>query len=428
MSYTHETKDGKVTFTVTVPKEEVQEAMKESAKQISQETKIPGFRPGKADYETIKKRVGEMKILEAALEGIIRDNFIKAMMEENMETVGQPYFNVEKMAPDNDLIFTAEVALFPKVTKLADYEKLSVEKKDTEPTKELIDRAKKDLAMMQTKEIRAEKDYGIAKGDKAVLALGMKKGGVVVEGGESQDHGIYTGETHYVEGFVDQILGLKEGDKKTFTLKFPADHYQKHLAGTDVDFDVEIKEIFKLEAPEINDEFAKSLGVKDAKELEAKLHENLKAENENEERQRQDKEVLDLLADKSTFEKIPDLLVNQEIEKMIHELKHQVESQGANFEDYLKNMKKSMADLKLDLTRNALQRIKVAIILKEVAKKENIKANEKELDTELDKIAEQYKDNEEARKQVFSPQYHDYIAHQMTNRKTIDFLKGKMVK
>ena len=428
MAYKIDKKDNKITLTVTVPKEDVQAAMKEAAQFVSEDTSIPGFRPGKADYETVKRRVGDMKLLEAALEGLIRDHFVKAMLDADLETVGQPHFNVEKMAPENELVFTAEVALYPKVTKLADYKKLSVEKSDTNVSQESIDQAKKDLTMMQTKEIRAEKGYALKKGDKVVLSLGMKKDGVVVEGGESQNHGIYTGEGHYVKGFVDQVLGLKEGDKKTFTLPFPEDHYQKHLAGADVDFDVELKEIFTLEAPEINDEFAKSLGVKDAKALEDKLRENIGAENEREERLRQDKAVLDLVAEKSTFEKIPDLLVNQEIEKMIHELRHQVSQQGANFEDYLKSVGKNLGELKLDFTPNALQRLKVAIILKEVAEKENIAADEKEIDAELDKIAEQYKDNEEARKRIFDPQYREYVSHQMRNRKTIDFLKETMIK
>lgn len=421
-------KENKVTFTVTVPAEEVTSAMKLAATQISNETKIPGFRPGKADYETVKNRVGEMKILEAALEGLIRENFIKAMLKEDLHTVGQPYFNVEKMAPDNDLIFTAEVALFPKVKMLADYKKLTVEKKDTAPSKEMIQKAKDDLARMQTKEIRADKGHTITKGDKAVVSLGMKKDGVVLEGGESQDHGIYTSEEHYIKGFVDEILGLKEGEKKNFTLKFPEDHYQKHLANSDIDFDVEVKEIYTLEAPEINDEFAKTVGLKDAKELDEKLHENLTKENEEEERRRQEKDVLDLLAEKSDFETIPDLLINQEIEKMVHELKHQVESQGLEFDQYLKNINKSHAELKLDFTKNALRRIEVAIILKEVAKNEGIKVEEKELNEELDKIAEQYKENKEAQKSVYSPQYREYIEHQMQNRKTIDFLKETMVK
>lgn len=427
MSYTIETKDNKATLTVTVPKEEVLDAMKATAKTMSEETKIPGFRPGKADYETVKRRVGEMQILEAALEGLIRDNFLKAMIKEDLETVGQPHFHVEKMAPGNDVVFTAEIALFPKLTQLADYEKLSVEKKDTTPTAEMVERAKKDLALMQTKETRADKGHKITKGDKAVVALGMKKDGVVLEGGESQSHGIYTAEEHYIPGFVDQIIGLSEGEKKSFVLPFPEEHYQKHLAGKDIHFDVEVKEIHKLEAPVLDDAYAKKLGVKDAADLEKKLQENLRAENEYEEGVRQDRAVLDLIAEKSRFETIPDLLVNQEIEKMIHELRHQVTEQGMDFDQYLKNIKKSLADLKLDFTKNALQRVKIAILLKEIAKKEKIEIPDADLDQNLDRTAAQYEDAE-TKKRVYEPEYREFMRAQMTNRKTIDFLKSKIVK
>jgi trigger factor len=427
MPYTVNKTDQKATFTITVDKETVLDAMQDAAKRISEQTKIPGFRPGKADYETVKKRVGEMKILEEATEGLIRTAFVKAMLDENLDTVGQPYFNVEKIAPGNELVFTAEISLFPAITKLADYTSLSITPEPTKASPEDIKRAKKDLTLMQTKETRAEKDHVIKKGDKAVVALGMKKDGVTVEGGESQNHGIYTAEEHYVPGFVDEITGLKEGDKKTFTLAFPKEHYQKHMAGEDIVFDVEVKEIFKLEAPEINDEFAKSLGLKSAKELEEKLVENLESENKVRENMRQEKEALELIAEKSTFEKIPDLLANQEIEKMLHELKHTISQKGIEFDEYLKQINKSLAQIKLDFTPNAITRIKVALILKEVSAKENIQVQEKELDAELDRLAEQYQD-EETKKRVFEPQFRDYIEHQMRNRKTIDLLKGKMVK
>lgn len=427
MSYTFEKNDQKAIFTITVPKEEVKDAMQEAAERISQNTKIPGFRPGKADYEVVKKRVGEMKILEEATEGLIRTAFVKAMLKENLETVGQPYFNVEKIAPGNELIFTAEIALFPAITKFANLETLNIKKESTTASQEDIQRAKKDLTLMQTKEIRAEKDYKIQKGDKAVVSLGMKKDGVVIEGGESQNHGIYTAEEHYIPGFVDEVVGLKEGDKKNFKLSFPKEHYQKHMAGHDVEFDIEVKEIFKLEAPKINDEFAKTLGLKNAEELENKLVENLEAENKTRENMRQEKELLELIAEKSTFEKISDLLVNQEIEKMLHELKHTISQKGIEFEEYLKQINKSLAQIKLDFTPNAITRIKVALILKEISKKENVEVEEKELDAELDRLAQQYQD-EEAKKRVFEPQFRDYIEHQMRNRKTIDILKGKMVK
>jgi len=428
MSYTIETKDNKAVLTLTIPAENVEEGMREAAKHMGEDSAIPGFRPGKATYDAVKQRVGEMKLMEAASENLIRAEFVKAMIEEDLETIGQPFFDVVKMAPGNDMVITAEIALYPHVTKLADYEKLSVDSKDTTPSAEDIARAKKDLSLMQTKEIRKESGKELEQGDKAVVNLTMKKDGVVLEGGEGMGHGIYTNEEHYIPGLVAEILGMKEGEARNFTLKFPEDNYQKHLAGQDIDFTIEMKEIFKLDAPEFNDEFAKLLGLENAKKLEETLIKNLEIENEREEGLRQDKAMLDLLAEKSTFEEIPDLLVNQEINQMIHELEHTVTSRGMKFDDYLTSINKSIADLKLDFTAPALGRVKVGILLKEIGEKEAVTVTDADVDAELDKISADYKDNADAQKQNYEPQYRDYVAHQMKNRKIIDFLKGKIIK
>lgn len=420
--------DNKVLVTMTIPAADVEVGMRAAAERLSKTTEIKGFRPGKATYDVIEQRFGKMKLIEEAAEELVRNAFVKAMLEEDLDTVGQPYFNVEKMAPGNDMIVTAEIALYPKVESIADYNKLSVEKKDVEPSKEMIDQAKKDLVAMQTKEIRRGKDEKLEKGDKAVVELTMKRDGVVLDGGHTQNHAIFTAEPYYIDGFVEKIIGAKEGEERAFTLSFPKDHYQKPLAGSDVDFTVKIEEIFRLEAPAIDDAFAKTVGLKDAKELEEKLKENLKLENIQEESTRQEKKMLDLLAEKSQFETLPDLLVNQEIEKMIHELKHNISSRGLEFEDYLKSINKGLAELKLDLTPTAIRRIEVSILIKEIAKKEEISVEDKEVDAELDKMAKQYEGNKEATERLYSPQYRDYVTHQLRNMKTVDFLKEKMVK
>lgn len=427
MSYTVSKDKNKVTFSITIPVADVEAGMRDAAIRISKNTNIPGFRPGKADYESIKTRVGEMAILEEATEGLVREAFIHALIEEKIETVGQPYFNMTTMAPGNDLVFTAEVSLMPEIQKLANYSKAVVTKKDTKPTKEMLDQAKKDLSAMQTKEVRAPKGEELKAGDKAVVNLTMKKDGVVIEGGEGQGHGIYTSETYYVEGFIDKILGMKEDESQSFTLKFPKEHYQKHLAGQDINFEVELKEIFKLDAPAIDDAFAKQVGLKDLAELEAKLEENLAHENEVEEQRRQEKEILEHLANKSTFDDIPDLLVNQEIEKMIGEMKHSVEKQGMDFEEYLKSIKKTYADIKIDFTPSALIRVKVALILKEVARAEKIEIDAKELDHEIDHLAEHYEEKDQ-KEYIRSPRYREFVEMQMKNKKVLDLLREKMVK
>lgn len=429
MSYIVEkTATQSVKIHITVPKEQVNAGMEHAAEHMGETLTIPGFRQGKAPYAAVKAKLGEMALLEHAAEELIRASLTEALIAEDLDIVGSPYFTVEKMAPDNDLVFTAELALMPAVTKLADYTSLTIAPQNTEPSEETFAQAKRDLQRMRQTEARAESGTKLAQGHKAVVDLSMKKNGVAVEGGDAKNHGIYTNEPHYIPGFVDAIMGLQEGDEKSFTLKFPEDHYQKHLAGNDVEFSVKLNEIFTINTPELDDAFAKSLGMESSVKLEEKLKENLILEKKNEEDRRQEKAVLELLAEKSTFEEINDLLVNQEIEKMVQELRIWVTDNGMEFDEYLKSINKSVTDMKLDFTPQAITRIKVALVIKEIAKKEGIKVEATDIDTELDRIAEMVSKDPEAKERIYAPQYRERVEQQLTNRKVIDFLKKTMVK
>lgn len=415
----------KLTFTLT--QEEIRPYLEEAANHLSEHSSIPGFRPGKAGYEIVKQRFGEMKILEEALESIVRSSYVKALLAHNIETVGSPKIDVEKLAPDNDLVFTAEVLRMPKTLELADYTKLSVDSKKVVIEEKDINLALRDLQRMQTKEVRAPKDAVITDKDKAVLSMVIKKDGVPVEGGASPNHSIYLTEEYYIPGFKEEIIGLKEGEEKSFSLPFPKEHVQKMLAGQTAEFEVTVKELFHLQPPEIDDSFAVSLGMKDLNGLKEAIKHNLEEEKKHEEHSRQERETLDLLTKKSRFEEIPDLLLNEEINKMIGELQRNVESQGLEFENYLSSIKRTLVQLKMDFTPQALTRIKVALVLRAVAEKEAIKVEEKEIDIELDRLAEQYKEKE-AKEQIYSPQYREYVEQILKNRKVIELLKAAIIK
>ncbi len=416
----------KLTFTVSA--EEAKPYMEEAAKAISQQTKIPGFRPGKADYEVVKQRVGEMKLLEEALQSIIRKSFVSAVLEHDIDTVGSPQIDVGKLAPGNDIEFTAVVTKMPQTTELADFAKLTVKKQTPEVKDEEIDTALRDVQRMQTKEVRGTAEEAVTIEDKVVVSMNMKLEGVPVEGGQSPNHAIYLNEDYYIPGLKDQVVGLKEGEEKTFTLPFPENHVQDMLAGKDVEFEVKVKELFHLQPPELDDEFAKGLGMKDMAMLRETVQKNLLTEKEGEARASEEREMLEAVAKKSKFEDIPDLLINEEIHKMIEELKRAVESQGLEFDTYLQNMNKTLPQMKIDFSPQALMRIKVALAMRAVAKQEKIAVEEAELDAELDRIAEQYKENKEAQQQIFSPQHRDYMEQILRNRKVIEFLRGAMVK
>lgn len=415
----------KLTFTMT--QEEILPYLHEAATRLSQQSSIPGFRPGKAGYEIVVQRFGEMKILEEALETIIRKSYVEAVLAHNIETVGSPKIDVEKLAPQNDIVFTAEVTRMPKTLELADYKSLNIEPKKVEVEQKEIDLALRDLQRMQTKEVRAPKDSPVSATDKVVVSMNIKKDGVPVEGGQSPNHAIYLTEEYYIPGFKEQLVGLREGDAKSFVLPFPENHVQKMLAGQEAQFEITINELFHLQPPEIDDAFASALGMKDLPALMDAISHNLQEEKHHEEHTRQEREVLELLAKKSRFEEIPDLLLNEEINKMIGELKREIEAQGAEFETYVSNLKKTLAQLKMDLTPQALTRIKVALVMRAVAEKESVEVTEQEIDTKLDRLAARYEDKE-TKQQIYSPQYREYIEQILKNKKVIELLKGMMVK
>ena len=148
MSHKLSIKENTATLTLTIPKEKVAEEMQKTAEDLAKHMEIKGFRKGKAPVEVVMKQVGEMQILDRAAEGLIRAAFVQAMLEEDLETVGQPHFDAEKLAPGNDIVMKVTIALQPKLKKLADLSKVSVKKKDTKATKEQKERALKDLALM----------------------------------------------------------------------------------------------------------------------------------------------------------------------------------------------------------------------------------------------------------------------------------------
>ncbi len=416
-----------VKFTITVPLDEMRPFLEEAATHLSEHSSIPGFRPGKAGYDVVKQRFGEMKIYEEALERIVRKTYIEAVDGNNIETVGSPKIDVVKLAPDNNLIFTAEVTRMPQITRLADFRNLSVKTKTVDVSEKDMGLALKDIQRMQTKEIRGTTTETLGTSDKAVLSVNMKKDGVSIEGGQSPNHSVFLNEDYYIPGFKEQLVGMKEGEQRTFTLEFPKEHAQSMLAGKPVDFEVTLKELYHLSCPELNNEFAASIGQKDFATLKQLISENIRRERTKEEKMRQEKDLLETIAKESRFEDIPDLLLNEEINRMIQELTHRIEEQGLSFEDYLKHLKKTVAELKMEFTPQAILRVKVALLVREIGKREKITVETKELDEELDKFAAEYESKEE-KQRVYSPTFREYMETMLRNRKVVELLRGIMVK
>ena len=421
-----------VEITITVAPADYQKNLEAAAVRLSERAAIKGFRPGKAPYEMVKEQLGAIKILEEALQSIVEGNYFEAVQKEKLSTVGHPEIVIEKMAPDNDLIFKAKAALFPSV-KLAALEKIKVSAKGgsafggkKEAGEEEINKVMEDLKKMRAKEVAKN---GVAdKENKIVVDLDMFIDKVPVEGGGAKNHQVYLSEPHYIPGFAEQLIGLKVGDDKEFALKFPAEHYQKHLAGKNVDMKVKVKDVFELQYPVIDDEFAKGLGQKDLSTMKGLLKDNLTKEANQKEDQRVEVAILEELIGSSEFGEIPKILIDSEKKKMFHELKHGLQQQSIEMEKYLKDLKKTEEEIFKDFTESAEKRVKAALISRELALQNNIKVEPKEVEEEIETIAHAYNHDPKVEENLNRPEVKDTIAVTIQNRKVMQWLKERLLK
>lgn len=415
-----------VEITVTLSVEELRPHLEAAADRLSRESKIEGFRPGKAPYEIVTARFGEMKIYEAALESAVRKSYTAAVREHNLQTVGSPRIEVKTLAPGNPLTYTAAAPLLPAVEKLADIRAIRVEKKSIQTPPADVDKALGELQKMQTRE--AEVDRPAERRNKVVVNLQMFLDNVPIEGGQAKAHQIYLSEPYYVKGLADQLVGLKKGDAKEFKLEFPKEHYQKNIAGKTLDFKVEMVSVFELTPPALDDTFAQTLGQKTLTDLREVIQKNLQSEADGKELQRQEIEMLEKITDGSRFGEIPELLINAETDRMVHELEHGVTEQGLEFDQYLKNLHKTRADLKLDFAAQAVRRIKTILATRRISEMEKIEADDAEVAAVVTEHLNASAGDPEAQKRIREPEYEDTIRTALRNRKVIKFLKELIIK
>lgn len=408
---------GEFELFVEVPADELKSYVGRAVERISKEVKIEGFRPGKATYEVLKQKIGEIAILEEAARVFIAKNLDK-MIDDNVErqVVGQPQISITKLAPENPLEFKVTGSLMPEV-KLGRYKDLKIKQGKIEVKDEEVNKMLNELKEMRVKEVISDEE--IKEGDKAIFDINVFLDKVPVEGGQAKDTPVIIGKGHVVPGFDDKVIGAKKGEERKFQLHYPEEHYQKNLAGKMVDFEVKVKEVYKREMPELNDEFAEFFGLKKMEELNADIKKTIEHEKQEKEIHKTDMAIIDGVINGAQFGDIPETVITHEAEIMMKELENNLQQQGAKMEDYLASLSKTRQQFMLDIMPDAVKRVKSALILKEISVAEKITADEKEVDHEIDHILSHYKDNQEVQQRVKSAEYKTYLANSLANKKVM---------
>ena len=409
-----------VKFEVKVEADKFKEALTRAYKKNIKKFNVPGFRKGKVPMNVVKKYYGVEVLLEDAVNFSIEGSYAEALKENNVRPVDFPKVEVVQAEEGKDLIYTAEVIVYPEV-ELGEYKGLNVEKKTYEVTEEEVSAKLKE---MQEKNARVEvKEGAIENGNIAVIDFKGFIDGVAFEGGEGHDYSLEIGSGSFIDNFEEQLVGAKAGDKVEVNVTFPESYGKEELNGKPAKFEVEVKEVKAKELPVLDDEFAKE--VSEFETLEAlkedttkKLEEanTARAEIEYEEA------ILSSVVENAKMD-IPAVMVEQEIDRMVQNLAQRLQYQGLTLEQYFQFTGTDAEKMREYMKENAETKVKTELVLEALQKAEKMEVLDEELKEKALEVSKLYGANDEKMVELLLQNQREALVADVMTSKVINFLK-----
>lgn len=409
-----------VKFEVKVEADKFKEALTRAYKKNVKKFNVPGFRKGKVPMSVVKKYYGIEVLLEDAVNFAIEGSYANVLKENNVRPVDFPKVEVVQAEEGKDLIYTAEVTVYPEV-ELGAYKGLNVEKKTYEVTEEEV--AAK-LKEMQEKNARVEvKEGAIENGNIAVIDFKGFIDGVAFEGGEGHDYSLEIGSGSFIDNFEEQLVGAKAGDKVEVNVTFPENYGKEELNGKPAKFEVEVKEVKAKELPVLDDEFAKE--ASEFETLEAlKEDTTKKLEEANTARAEREYEeaILRAVVENAKMD-IPAVMVEQEIDRMVQNLAQRLQYQGLTLEQYFQFTGTDAEKMREYMKENAETKVKTELVLEALQKAEKMEVLDEELKEKASEVAKLYGANDEKMVELLLQNQREALVADVMTSKVINFLK-----
>lgn len=386
---TEKIENHKVVLTIEVPAEELDKGIKAACKSLANRVNIPGFRKGKAPRRILEMNIGKEAILDEAFDRVAQKAFDEALKQENLDPVDRPQVDIVTLEEGKDVVFKAAITPVPEVT-LGEYKGLKVAKDAVEVKDEQVEEQVKNILNHHAKMVDAEEGATVANDDFITLDFKGEVDGVAFAGGEGKDYPLQIGSHSFIDTFEDQLVGLKVGEEKDVNVTFPEEYHAKDLAGKAAVFHCKINSIKHKEMPELTDEFVKaSTSYESIEDMKAKLRENIEKNAQREADTKRRNEILKQATDNITVD-IPEVMVENRVSNMIQELSVNLENQGMNLDAYLKYANMDMAKLREQYKESAAIAVKTDLMLDAVAKAEDIKVENADINAEIALLAATY--------------------------------------
>ncbi len=380
-------KDNVVKVNITIPAEEATTAYNTAARKIAQYVNVDGFRKGKAPRHLVERQVGEERIKQEALEGLMPKVLSEVIEENKLDVITQPYITSYDFKKGEDLNVVVNVETRPEV-KLGDYKNLTVEVTDVPVTedavKETLDRIQKNYTENKIVE-RESKNTDTVNIDFEGFANNE-----AIKGGAAKNYDLNLEHSNFIPGFADQLVGKKAGEEFDIQVKFPEDYHDESLKGQDATFKIKLNAVKEAVVPELNDELAQKAGnFKTVDELKEDVKKRLEESRENAKKVNAENEIFKKVIENASVE-IPEAMIDREANAMLADYKNRLSAQGIDWESLMKATEGTDNDVMKNIREDAKLRIKNSLVIDKIAKEEGIKLAPADIDNKFKELGNAY--------------------------------------
>ena len=371
-------------LTITVPAETVDQKANDRLKEMGKQVKLDGFRPGKVPFKVVKKRYGQSARQEVLGE-VMQSSYMEAVIKEELHPAGAPKIEPQNVEEGSDLVFVAVFEVYPEI-EVADFAKVSVEKPVAEVTEADIDKMLETLREQSQTFEDAEEGVVAADGNQVIIDFKGSIDGEAFEGGAAEDQTLLLGSGRMIPGFETGIIGMKAGEQKDISVTFPDDYQSDELKGKDAVFAITVKTVQNAVQPELDAEFFERYGVKDGdlESFRAEVSKNMHRELTQAVKNKVKNQVMDGLLDIHGVE-LPGVLLDQEIDRLKEQAVQRFASQG------MQGLDASVLPGEM-FKEEAEKRVSLGLIVGEIVKTKELKADEDRVRAMIEEIASAYQE------------------------------------
>jgi trigger factor len=369
-------------ITLTLAAATISSEVESRLKKLSRTVKADGFRPGKVPMSVVAQRYGYSVHYEV-MNDKVGQVFSDAVNEAKLRVAGAPKIAEKEGAPEGQVAFDATFEVYPEV-KMGDLGTAEVERVSTEVTEAAIDKTVDILRKQRRTFAQRPAAEAAVESDRVTIDFEGKIDGVPFDGGKAEAFQFLIGEGQMLEQFDQAVRGMKTGDSKTFPLQFPADYQGKDVAGKEADFLVTLKKIEAQHLPEVNEAFAKSLGIGDSsvEGLRSDVKKNLEREVKFRVLARNKANVMDALLKVAELD-VPKALVAGETERMIEGARADLKKRGVKDAD--------TTPIPAEIFQpQAEKRVRLGLVVGELVRSNNLQAKPAQLQAHIEELSQSY--------------------------------------